>query len=283
MTSSAERVQSCLTGVVWGRVTGETAGMRAVRRMAAKALRDARGGREVAADEVEDLVQELFLKVATLRVKKGAAALGREWAAKEAPEFAAYVRTMLKNLAVESNPAWDVQRALRDVVKAAVAEGLPVACGKPASVEQAGRFQRHLVAAACADLKERGAEVEVAKLTAGLMVEYALSVRVAGGDDAADVFSRAEAAGKDPEALADEATTGATVAASFRAEVGLEGEQLFKLRALGFKEMARRLGLALATAHARYVKAERALGDIARRYGADRDAVARAIELLSAT
>jgi DNA-directed RNA polymerase specialized sigma24 family protein len=79
MSASAEKVKSCLIGLAAGRMTGDSEVARALNRLATRALRDARGGRTVGEDEVEDLAQELLVKVLHLRTQRGAAALISEW------------------------------------------------------------------------------------------------------------------------------------------------------------------------------------------------------------
>ena len=276
MSAYAEKLQSCLVLLVQGRVKGDVLPARALRRLAAKALRASRGGRRVGEDEVDDLVQEFLVKVLSLRGQGGAKRLEAEWAAMSPASFTAYVRSMLKNLAVDGNPAWDVQRALREVVKAALADGLPVAAGLPVTVEKSGRFVRGLVASACAELVERDVAATVPALTSALMLAYAFGVNTSADEEVAQLPSGSKNA---LETLAAGATSAAVVE-TFLDEVGPEGRQVLTLRPLGFAEMARRLGLALSTAHARYVRVETVLKRVARRHGADRETVARAIEQL---
>lgn len=277
MSSCAEKLQSCLVSLVQGANAGEELA-RTLQRQAGKALRNAKGGREPGQEEVEDLVQEFLLKVLTLRARGGAEALAGDWAAMSALCFLGYVRSMLKNLAVDGNPAWDVQRALRDVVKAAVADGLPTPNGLPATLEKGGRFVRSLVAAACADLVARGVPATAAALTSALMTAYAFGARAVDEGVAEALESKASNALE----VLDVGATGQAVAATFLHEVGAEGKQVLALRELGFAEMGRRLGLALSTAHARYNRVEHTLKAVAHRLGANREAVARALELLAA-
>ncbi len=277
MSASAEKVKSCLVCLVRGELAADVEPARALKRLAARALRNARGGRVVTREETEDLVQEFLLKVLALRGQRGAKELAAQWEAMSLPLFSGYVRSMMKNLAVDDNPMWDVQRALREVVKAALADGLPPAQGLPSALEKSGRFVRGFVAAACAELVNRDLAPDAAALTSALMAEYALGLSVAEGADTALVESSAERA---DEALSASATSVAVVA-RFLAEVGPEGGQMLALRKHGFAEMARRLGLALSTAHGRYGQAEATLAKVARRLGADRQALERALATLS--
>jgi DNA-directed RNA polymerase specialized sigma24 family protein len=277
MPAYDEQLQSCLVGLVQGRLTGNEGLARALRRVAARALRDARGGRRPSDDDLDDLVQEFLVKVLTLRGHGRATKLEAEWAAKPPRRFSAYVRAMLKNLAVDANPLWDVQRALRAVVTAAVEDGLPAAKGMPASVEKGGRFVRALVAAACAELVARGTTATAPALTSSLMETSALGLTISWGTNAAEVASPAP----NPLQALDAGAMADAVARSFLSEAGAEGQRVLSMRALGFAEMARRLDLALSTAHARYLRVEATLRRICRRLGANREAARRAIELLS--
>lgn len=277
MASCAEQVQQCLVGMVKGRATDSDGLSRGLRRLAAKALWSARGGREARPDEADDLVQELLVKVLTLRAQKGAAVLAAEWAAMPAPKFAAYVRAMLRNLAIEENPAWDTQRALRDVVKGALAKGLPPANGLPAGLEKGGRFTRALVAAACAELVARGVPENFTALTSALMAEFALGAQPREDVEAVQLPTSEPTA---LEAIA-EASAGQALAESFQSEVGPEGMALWSLRGLGVAEAAKRLGMALSTTYTKYARVQEAFGRVAKRHRADRADVARAIELLS--
>lgn len=277
MSSCAEKVQQCLVGMVKGRATDSDGLSRGLRRLAAKALWSAKGGREASKDEVDELVQELLLKVLTLRAKRGADALVKEWGAMPAPTFAAYVRAMLRNLAIDENPAWDTQRRLRDVVKGALEAGLPKANGLPTALETHSRFARALVGAACAELVARGVPKNTTALVSALMVEFAL-----GGQVHEDVTEmEVPAAALSPADSLSEASTGHALAESFRAEVGDEGMRLWSLRGEGVAEAARRLGMALSTAYAKHARLQEALVRVARRHRAGVGDVYRAIELLS--
>lgn len=252
MASCAEQVQSCLVGLVQGRVTDPSGLARGLRRLAAKAMWSAKGGREPSPEEVDDLVQELLLKVVRLRAQRGGPALASEWRAMPPGKFYAYVRAMLRNLAVEENPAWDTQRALRDVVKAALADGLPAAKGLPVSVERGGRFARAFVAEACAELVARGVERNVTALTPALMSEYGLAAQ------AQEVSEELEAHAPSALEVLAARSAGEAVAAKLAAAVRPEELQLWRLKGLGVAEAARRTGLALSTAYARISRVERA-------------------------
>jgi hypothetical protein len=195
-----------------------------------------------------------------------------------APRFAAYVRSMMKNLAVEANPQWNVQRALREVVKAALACGLPEARGMPATLEKNNRFSRELVASACAEAVSRGTASTCSSLTSVLMAEFAPGVRFIPEGAAGLVVMESRSA---LEALETGATAAAVVSA-FLFEEGEEAGRLLAMRRLGFAEMGRRLGLALSTAHGRYERLVKSLCNIAKRLGADEDTLTQAITDLSA-
>lgn len=278
MSASAEKVKSCLLCLAAGRMAGDAEGARALNRMATRALREARGGRAVGEDEVEDLVQELLVKVLHLRAQRGAAALIAEWEQMHALRFAAYVRSTMKNLAVDANPQWNVQRALRAVVKAALAGGLPEARGMPTVLERNNRFSRELVAAACAEAVARGVAPSCSPLTSVLMSEFAPGVRYCPEGAAGLVVTESRSA---LEAL-ETGVTAAAVVSTFLLEEGADAGRLLAMRRLGFAEMGRRLGLALSTAHGRYERVVRSLSNIARRLGADEDTLTQAITDLSA-
>ena len=278
MSASAEKVKSYLLCLAAGRMTGDAEVARALNRLATRALRNARGGRTVGEAEVEDLVQELLVKVLHLRTQRGAAALIAEWEQMNAPRFAAYVRSMMKNLAVEANPQWNVQRALREVVKAGLAGGLPEARGMPATLEKTNRFSRELVAAACAEAVARGVAASCSPLPSVLMSEFAPGVRSCPEGAAGLVVTESRSALEALEAGA----TAAAVVSTFLFEEGADAGRLLAMRRLGFAEMGRRLGLALSTAHGRYERAVRSLSSIARRLGADEDTLTQAITDLSA-
>lgn len=278
MSASAENVKSCLLCLAAGRMTGDAEVARALNRLAARALREAHGGRTVGKDEVEDLVQELLVKVLRLRSQRGTARLIAEWEQMNAPSFAAYVRSMMKNLAVDANPQWNVQRALREVVKAALDCGLPEAHGMPATLEKNNRFSRELVASACAEAVSRGAASTCSSLTSVLMSEFAPGVSFCPDVAAGLVVMESRSA---LEALETEATAAAVVS-TFLFEEGEDARRLLALRPLGFAEMGRRLGLALSTAHGRYERVVKSLSNIARRLGADEDTLTRAITDLCA-
>lgn len=251
---------------------------RVLYRYAASALRNAGGGRVPEVGAERDLVQDFFIKLWARRRAVGGAALVAEWEAMPPATFAAYVKKSLRNLAVERNPVWDRQRGLRDVVAAVLAGPVPAAVGWPASLERNGRLVRGLVAEACAMALATGTSRDVKALTSRLMTEFAFANPV---DAEADV----EASPSDEPSIAEVLATrsaGDAVVTAFLAEEGEAGRELLRLRKLGFKAMASRLGLALATAHARFVRVETRLKAIAERLGADRDAVARAVEVLAA-
>lgn len=277
MASCAEQVQSCLVGLVQGRVTDSGGLARGLRRLAAKAMWSAKGGREPAREEVDDLVQELLLKVVRLRAQKGGAALAAEWRAMPPGTFYAYVRAMLRNLAVEENPAWDTQRALRDVVKAALADGLPAAKGLPVSLERGGRFARAFVAEACAELVARGVEANVTALTPALMSEYALAAQPLEVSE--DLETPAPSA---RDELATR-TAGALVAAKLAAAVRPEELQLWRLKGLGVAEAARQTGLGLSTAYARINRVERAFRALLARQRVTEAEAASALLALAST
>jgi DNA-directed RNA polymerase specialized sigma24 family protein len=276
MSASAELVKSWLVCLVRGRMTVSEV-PRPLSRLAKRALRNARGGRAVSSEEADDLVQDLLMKVLALRSRDGGK-LAAEWESMSVPRFAGYLRSMLKNLAVDSNPLWNRQRSLRAVVEAALSSGLPAANGMPTTVERAGGgLTRPLVAAACAELMSRGVAASAPALTTALMAEFSFGVKIAVGADAAAVPSTAQNALDELDA----AMTGEVLAKTFLAEVGLEGRRVLLMRGLGFAEMARRLNLALSTAHVRYGRIEATLKHISAQLGASREAVGRAIELLS--
>jgi DNA-directed RNA polymerase specialized sigma24 family protein len=277
MSAPAACVKSYLLTLVAGRLRGDPAPSRALNRLGARALRDARGGREVQPDEVEDLVQELLLKVLTLRAHRGAAALLAEWTAMGDERFSGYVRAMMRNLALDEDPVWDIQRALREVVRAALDGGLPVGAALPASVEKNGRFLRRDVAAACAHFVAQGVAEDVALLTSALMNHFALFVRACGEEEARNQPAPCTDAGVQLETSA----TAGLVVNTFMAEQGAEGRRLLTLRHLGFAKMGRELGVALATVHARYQKVMASLQSIARRLDADDETMTVALRQLS--
>jgi len=273
MASCAEQVQSCLLDVIAGRSAPRSGIARGLRRLAAKALWAAKGGREASPDEVDDLVQEFLVKMLVLRTRRGADALAKEWGSMPAPKLYGYVRTMLKNLAVEANPAWDTQRALRDVVKAALSKGLPVASGLPSTLEKDGRFARLLVAAACAELVDRGASCEAGVLTSALMAEYELGTTNGVEVDSVDIVAST------PTAL-DELSVragGASLTNALEAALGKASLAVLQARRKGMAEVARRLGVAVSTAYARCAQAEKVLAEVIRAHEGTADEVAFAM------
>lgn len=276
MASCAEQVKSCLVEVLEGRPMPRSGIARGLRRLAASALKAAYGGREPGKDDVEDLVQEFLVKTLVLRTQRGPGVLAKEWAAMPASKLVAYVRTTLKNLAVEQNPAWDTQRALRDVVKAALAKGLPAASGLPASIEKNGRFVRPLVAAACAELVGRGTPAECGALTSALMAEYALGVSMGVEDETFEI------AAPTPTALDDLAVQagGASLAAEIEKALGPESLEVLKARRGGVGAVVARFGMKLKTAYARCAAAEKALVKVVRREGSSADEVKLALGML---
>jgi DNA-directed RNA polymerase specialized sigma24 family protein len=269
--TAAAAVKTCVLEVVLNRGRDPK---RALGRSAARALRDVRGGRHPAPHEVDDLVQDFLLKVLDLRKKRGQAALLADWGAMEAPRFGAYVRSMLKNLALDATPAWDVQRTLREMVKTVLVGPLPAPAGLPASLEKGGRFVRKLVAAAAAELLAGGVQRDVGALVARLSSEYALGHQECDADATAEGVQATGLVELEREVAARE------VVATFMVEAGPEGGRVLGLRAAGFKAMAARLGLALSTAHARYERAERAFREAVLRANADEAARERAFETL---
>lgn len=276
--SATNKLKSSMVKLVAGQAGPGEALPRVLYRYAASALRNAGGGRVPEAGAERDLVQDFFIKLWARRRTVGVTALVAEWEAMSAASFAAYVKKALRNLAVERNPVWDRQRGLRDVVVAVLAGPLPGATGWPASLERNGRLVRGLVAEACAMALATGTPRDVKALTSRLMAEFAFANPV---DAEADV----EASPSEEPSIAEVLATrsaGDAVVTAFLAEEGEAGRELLRLRKLGFKAMAERLGLALATAHGRFVRVETRLKAIAERLGADRDAVARAVEVLAA-
>jgi hypothetical protein len=276
MASCAEQLRSFLLDVLEGRPEPRIGESRGLRRLAASALAAARGGREVDADEVEDLVQEFLVKVLVLRAKRADGALAKEWAAMPAPRLYAYVRSTLKNLAVEQSPAWNTQRALRDVVKAALAKGLPVAAGLPATIEQRGRFERRLVAAACAELVARGVPADQGALTTALMAEYALGVSTVEESEAEALEGPAPTALDTLSAVAG----GVSLAAGLEHKVGRSTLELLRTRRGGIAAVVKRFNLRLKAAYARCAKAEKRLVAAVREEGATADEARLALGLL---
>jgi len=279
MESSAHKLQSSLISVVTGTCANGVALPKVLYRMAYGAVRNAGGGRIPADGADQDLVQEFLMKQLARRKAMGGAVLAREWAAMAPKAFEAYVRTSLKNLAVESNPAWNLQRALRDVVAAALVDGLPDAAGMPSSLEKEGRYVRALVARACAELVAMGTAENVKALTGALMASYGAANEV---DFAKDVTACASSAARVDDLVANHAA-GTAIAEKFLAEQGESGRMMLKLRVKGFKEMARKMGMALSTAHARYERVQARLKVIAEEFDGDHDAVEMAVDSLAYT
>lgn len=238
-----------------------------------------RGGGRVPPRGAElDLVQDFFIKVLARKKEIGAAALVAEWEAMEERAFVAYVKKSLKNLAVEANPAWDLHRGLRDMVVAVLEDGLPVTASAPASLDENGRYVRALVARACAVAVAGGTPANVKALTKELMERYWVGER----EVLKEAASEQEARREDLMAMLDTEGAAGAIAATYLEEAGAEGKRLFVLRTLGFVEMARCFGVALATIHARYNKALKRLAELARALGFGREDVVRAVELLKA-
>lgn len=277
MPQSAPMLKVALVELVSGDARGTATVPKALYRMAWAALRDVGGGRVPEAGAERELVQELLVNLLTRRQEKGAAMV-REWEAMAPGAFAVYVKRSLRNLAVERNPTWNARRGLRDQVKAVLAAGVPAAGEFPATLEVNGRFERKLVAAACAAAVATGTAPEVKALTSRLA-----SVFLAGDVVAAEAEVEA-LAGETPDASEVLAAqrAGEAIVETFLAEEGEAGRKVLALRKYGFKEMAKRLGTALATAHARFVRVEQRLKCIAERVGGDRAAVERALEVLGA-
>lgn len=276
--SALEKLKSSMVRLVACGAGGGAEVPRVLYRYAAAALRNAGGGRAPEAGAEFDLVQDLFIKLWTRRRAHGTAALLAEWAPMDPRAFAAYVKRSLRNLAVERNPVWDRQRGLRDAIAGALEAGLPRGADWPAALEKSGRYARSLVAQACAAAVASGTAPEVKPLTTRLMAEFAFDSPY---DRDVDVDACASTSSDALQLLASR-TAGDAVVTAFLAEAGPEGRELLQLRRLGFKEMARRLGVALATAHGRFVRCEAQLKAIAERVGADREALAEAVEALAA-
>jgi DNA-directed RNA polymerase specialized sigma24 family protein len=275
MPLSAQQVlKSSLTRLV-KEGTGEPP--RVMYRLAASALRNAGGGRIPEAGAEFDLVQDFFIKVWTRRRREGSTALVTEWEQMAPAVFSAYVKRSLRNLAVERNPVWNRQRGLRDAIEGALEAGLPAATAWPEALEKNGRYARALVARACAAAIAEGTAAEVKPLTTRLMAAFSFTSPI---DPSVDVEAAVSTSADALEQLAAR-TAGEAVVTAFLAEVGPEGRELLRLRRLGFKEMARHLGVALATAHARFVRCEARLKEIAARVGADREALEQAVEALA--
>lgn len=276
--SALEKLKASMVRLVTAEGSAQAQVPRVLYRYAAAALRNAGGGRVPEAGAEFDLVQDFFIKLWTRRRALGASTLLAEWEPMDPRAFAAYVKRSLRNLAIERNPVWDRQRGLRDAIKGALEAGLPARGTWPSALEKNGRYARGLVAQACAAAVAAGAAPEVKALTSRLMAEFDFDSPY---DRSVDVDACASTSADALQLLAAR-TAGEAVVTAFLAEVGPEGRELLQLRKLGFKEMARRLGVALATAHGRFVRCEAQLKAIAERMGADREALAEAVVSLAA-
>jgi DNA-directed RNA polymerase specialized sigma24 family protein len=244
-------------------------------RLAANVLRDCTGGRAAPREQVEDLAQELLVKVLQLRARHPVPPFDHSNPAKTV----GWVRVTLRSLAIDGNPYWDTQRALREVVRKALAGGLPEAKGFPSQLETNGRFVRGLVAAACAELVAGRFAPDVAVLTRTLMAEYAYGSLIA---ELTDVEALEERAQHPQVSELEEREVARVVVNTFLAEAGAEGRELLTRRSLGLQEMARMYGVALATIHARYSRVVALLRDIAQRVGATVCAMSQALDELLA-
>lgn len=274
VSSQAEQVKSCLSALVAGPLTSDP--LRIVHRVTARALRAASGGRAPEQSDVEDLVEELVVKLLTTRKRRGAATMLAEWDAMSGPAFLRWLHTTLKNLAVDSNPFWDTQRALRDTVKAALSDGLPDATGLPPSLDHNGRFVRTLVAQACAALTATGLSAETRVLTTALMSTYGLgTIFCPASQDVEAVSSDA-----DTNDTLTRKETSAAVVEAFLAEAGEDGRMLLAGRRNGFARLAAENNVAVSTIHARFQRVAAKLKEIATRLDADCDCLSQALDAL---
>lgn len=236
-------------------------------RLAAGVLREVSGGRLNDAEQAADLTQEFLVRVLSLRVTHPTAPFEDS----SPGETVGWARATLRSLAVDSNPFWNTQRALRAVVNSAIAKPLPAPTGLPSALEAHSRFSQPLVAAACAQLVSNGRALDARTLTTSLMAEYQY-----GGSSVNDT----EVARLQADSDADNQLAVREVVRVFLHEAGVEGQQLLARRALGFKRMAALYGVAVATVHQRYTRLVNLLRRIARRVGAGFDAVAEAVDTL---
>jgi DNA-directed RNA polymerase specialized sigma24 family protein len=243
-------------------------------RMARKVLRDSRGGREPMDDQIEDLVQEFLVKLLTLRATHCVA----PFADSSPLSTASWTRTTLHSLAVDSNPYWDTQRSLREIVKLALRE-LPSPIGQlPCAIEANSRFVRKLVGQACAELVQAGLPQDATTLSSALMGEYGYGTLVSE----LALEQCAEPLDAQHADLLEARQLGAQVAAAFLEEAGIEGRRLLAERSRGLAALATVMGLAVATVHERYLRAVDLLRALAARFNAGVAAMQQALEALLA-
>jgi hypothetical protein len=192
------------------------------------------------------------------------------------PRFAAYVRSMMKNLAHDGTPTWDLHRTLRQMVKTVLEAPLPAPAGMPSALDKGGRFSRKLVAAACAELLVQGGARDVGALTRQLSAEYGL-----GHQQGASEVSIADSEVQSALEQLEQAVAAEELVATFVVEAGEEARKVLALRNQGFKEMAARLDLALSTAHARFAQAAQVFRSAVHQTRASNSAIATALEQLT--